>query len=659
VRPLSILFLLFLFSCAGIQPLGERDWKKHYSETFLETVEKVIELRENNLWEEAIELVMSQDEENLSSSEKAFRRNLIGVHFLNNQSFEKSILYFTQANSYEIEDLRLIATVHLNLANANFQLGLFEQSLKSLSNIDNTFLGDEGKKNYYLLNYEIATYIDDKDLQFSSLIGFTQNFGSSSKIDYEEAIKAFEILIKGKSIDEQISVADKFLIKINSLSLGYVLDIIEKSYFAGKTDTAKNLLQDLESLAWVQSDALEKITKFKQRLGAFSEVDPKAIGVVLPLSGKYKKFGVRILRGIHSAFDDTLSKDGFRLIIEDSKSSTTIGLQSINKLIKKYKVSSIIGGIEPSSSTVYFNELKKYQVIFFSLAKVIAPREIKSRFLIEVSGSVESEVRSVLKRMSSQFPSSKAAVVYPENELGESYLNTFWELAKVYGVNIVDAVSFDPTKKDLRDPIRDLLGLKYKRERKEELEILKEVYSLEKSVIRRVQKLKPLIDFDWAFIPSAPYSAAQIIPSFSYFDATEQILVGPSSWKSAVVKEVSRGKKGVNFNYNDSGKLSDGKFLGSYGYSPKLPETRGRSSIEFLEKLLDGKDLSRVSSREELFGLINRENEVNLSSDLKYLIIDGTWHLNFELGHFRGGRVFQGLRYVEKKVENNSEEKKK
>ena len=101
----------------------------------------------------------------------------------------------------------------------------------------------------------------------------------------------------------------------------------------------------------MQANASEDILKFKERVGAFSEVDPKTIGVILPLSGKYKKFGVRILRGIHLSFSDYLSDRGFRLIIEDSKSSRMIGLQAINKLIKKYKVAAIIGGIESDSAT--------------------------------------------------------------------------------------------------------------------------------------------------------------------------------------------------------------------------------------------------------------------------------------------------------------------
>lgn len=658
MKLLCALILFTLISCAGITPLGERDWKRHYSEEFLNLVERVIELREKNLWDEAIELVMSQDEETLSSTEKAFRRNLIGVHFLNNKNFEKSIFHFSQASAFEIDDFRLVATIYLNLANANFQLGLFEESLKSISQIDKSFLGPEGKKNYYLLNYEIATYVEDKDLQFSSLVGFVRHFEDSSVSEFEEILRAFEILIKTKGLDKQLEIADSFLENINSQSFKYLLNIVERVYFSGRVDSAKRLLSEMESSIWVKRNTLDQILRFKERVGAFSEVDPKAIGVVLPLTGKYKKFGIRILRGIHSVFSSSLASRGFRLIVEDSKSSRTIGIQSIKKLVKRHKVAAIIGGIESDSATSYFQEIKKFQVLFLSLAKVLTPAKEKNYLLVEIPGSIESEVRSVLIAMSSALPESKkAALVYPNDSIGKNYMNAFWELAPSYGVSVVDAVSFDPSEKDLREPIKDLLGLKYKRERKEELEILNEVYSLEKSVIRRVQKLKPLLDFDWVFVPSAPYNAAQIIPSFSYFDATGQILLGPSSWRSSVVKEVSRGKRGINFNL--SAKPPGGeaeKFQNRYGYLPKVPESRGISSVMFLEKLLGSGDLSDNNSREDYVKLLSSVDRISVSSST-YELINGSWNLVFELGHFRGGKLVSGLRYVEKKDELKQIEK--
>ena len=76
-----------------------------------------------------------------------------------------------------------------------------------------------------------------------------------------------------------------------------------------------------------------------------------------------------------------LAAKGFRLIVEDSKSSTVIGLNAVQKLINKHKVAAIIGGIESNSATSYFEEIRKYQVMFVSLAQVIVPRKIKILYL--------------------------------------------------------------------------------------------------------------------------------------------------------------------------------------------------------------------------------------------------------------------------------------
>ena len=71
------------------------------------------------------------DEELFSKEEKVFRRNLIGVHFLNNKNFEKSIFHFSQASVFRrLMTLRLTSTINLNLANANFQLGLLKNHLR-------------------------------------------------------------------------------------------------------------------------------------------------------------------------------------------------------------------------------------------------------------------------------------------------------------------------------------------------------------------------------------------------------------------------------------------------------------------------------------------------------------------------------------------------
>ena len=149
------------------------------------------------------------------------------------------------------------------------------------------------------------------------------------------------------------------------------------------------------------------------------------------------------------------------------------------------------------------------------------------------------------------------------------------------------------------------------------------------------------------FVPSAPYNAAQIIPSFSYFDATRTNITRLIFLKSAVVKEVSKGKRGVNFNLSKAlEKDQVEKFFNTYGYSPKLPEIRGIDSIRFLSKVLNGRELSGVNSREDYVSSLLVDDEIDLSSSV-FRLVDGVWNLDFELGHF-SSRVVSGLRFVEK-----------
>lgn len=649
------LLISILFSCAGITPLNSTSWKHHYSQDFLSFVEKISNLRKNEQWDSAIDLLMSVDEVSLSVTERAFRRNLIGVHYLKNKKYEKSIFHFTQAISSEVEDTKLISTLYLNLANANYQLGLYEESLRNLSKVNSLVLGKKGRKSYFELNYEMALYIEDQDLQFNSLVGYLNNLeeGAQSTVG-DEKIKAFNILIKMKSIDEQINTAYSLLNDLNEASLVQIVGIIERSYFSGGVGDSKKLMESLESKINGNEAFLEKLNSFKERVGAFSTVDGKAIGVVLPLSGKYKKFGVRILRGLQSSFNQELANRGFRLVVEDSKSSVVAGKYAIEKLIKKYKVSSIIAGIEPSSSTAYWELLSGRQVLYISLAKIISNNDVGRSLAFEVAGSIESEVRSALSEVSKDKEGSKAAVLYSNDLIGRRYLKTFWELAREYNVTMIDAISYDPKEKDLRSSVKDLLGLGYKRERIEELEILERVYSTEKSVIRRVQKLRPLINFDWVFVPSTPIQAAQIIPSFSYYDAPDQTIIGTTSWRSKVIKEVSRGKIGVNFNVQSSlmTETQVNSFEKEYGYRPKLPESRGISAAVVLAELFKDSDVSTVNNREDLRRIFDRSSTVKVG-DVSFNRLDDHWVKSLSLGHFRRGTVVKGVR-VAVKVEEKS-----
>ena len=169
------------------------------------------------------------------------------------------------------------------------------------------------------------------------------------------------------------------------------------------------------------------------------------------------------------------------------------------------------------------------------------------------------------------------------------------------------------------------MGLKFGRERQEEYDLLQEIYSLEKSrSIRRVQTLKPQIDFDWVFIPSLPKETLQIVPSFSYFDAFRLNIIGVPSWRSRALTRESRKLGSLYFIGDDVASRSTNyakSFVKEYKKRPRVVELRSYDALKIVSTLLDNKD---YQSRDQLDMDIRSKQKVSgLTGD--WTFSDGIW----------------------------------
>src|SRR5690606_22997952 len=168
----------------------------------------------------------------------------------------------------------------------------------------------------------------------------------------------------------------------------------------------------------------------------------------------------------------------------------------------------------------------------------------------------------------------RGAILYPQGDRGEAYLTEFWRRAGESNVTITGALSFKEKETDYREPVQKLLGLYFTRERQEELDLLSEVHALEKKKsIRRIQTLKPQIDFDWVFVPAYPDEALQLVPSFGYFDATGLNIIGTPSWRTQrLLQESSKFGKlyFVGDNVEQASQTFSETFVKRFNKAPKL-----------------------------------------------------------------------------------------
>lgn len=621
---LSLTFLLLLGSC-GVTMIKKGSRSDLYTENFITKLDAIKAKYRQGEGDVALKNLMEMPEEGLLPSEKAMRRNLIGVILFSKEDYEKAIFNFDLALSSSRLDDSLTAQIHLNLASSYYKLGYMQKAFTAVKMSDYTQLSKPEAKKHHKLRYKLAKDLErDREVIESLLLYLSDKKGITDlKNDpmYEHLLSGF---VKMKSRDK-VQLLEQFE-ESRSFVVGYLAYLeAEKNYYDGQKEEAKNYLEWIKKRYEDTDELIELVNNFYFRVENFAKMNQKSIGVILPLSGEKKDYGERALLGIDTGLSEINSQlpegEHFTLHIMDSEGSGAVGAYRVKDLIEKHSVGTIIGGLFSTEATKEYQEARKNGVLFISLAQIFLPKEEKDHLLLEIPGSIESQVARVFSDEMLQVFGKNAAILYPQSQRGEAYVSEFWRRAQQSGVSVTGINHYDKNQTDYRDPVRNLLGLQNTRARKEELDLLSEIHALEdRRTIRRIQTLKPVLDFDWIFIPAYPKEALQIIPSFTYFDAFNLKMVGGPSWRSRMLSRHSSKLGKLFFVGDDVRPVSKNfiqNFASKYKARPRLIEIRAYDSISILKNVFTEK---KFETRDEL--------DIHLRTQSEISGLTGSWYLD-------------------------------
>ncbi|PIK14125.1 ABC transporter substrate-binding protein [Halobacteriovorax sp. JY17] len=642
---ISTIILLALCSCSGISLLSGSDPSDLYTEKFMTFINAVKEDYKKGQSEIALKKLQAYQTETLLPTEKALRRNLIGVINFGEKNYEQGIYNFEMALSSSRLDKNLTAQIHLNLASSYYKMGYLDKAFSTLSITEFKNLEAAESKKYHKLNYNLANELDKPSNAMRSIIWYLSPIdtlsGLKSEVMYEKLMGSFFQLEENQKKRILQEFEDEPFLVVGYL--GYLE--AEKLYYKGKKDEAKDLLGWVEDRYKNFQEVSLLIANFQFRLDNFTKMNPHSIGVILPNSGDKVEFGKRALIGIDNGIRELNNKfEGkppFEIFVKDSEGSGVVGAYRVKELVEKNYVSVIIGGLFSSEATKEYLEARKHGVFFISLSQIYLPKEEKNHLLLEIPGSVESLIDNLFSEKMLAHFGKKAAVIYPDSERGRAYVDEFWRKARIHQVKVTDVKTYDKNKTDHRETIQKLLGLKYKREREEELAIMEDIHSLEKNhSTRRIQNLKPIIDFDWVFMPAFPNEALQIIPSFTYFDAFNLNIIGGPSWRSQALSRESY-KLGSLYFVGDDFSIKDKTFVNSfidrYKIKPRLIEMRAYDAFKVISSVLSD---NSPGTRDELEMLIrNKENFSGITGT--WVLNDGVWLKKMVPLKLRRGKIEQ------------------
>lgn len=620
-----LLLILFVVAACTHGPMTKTIDESQISAVARQKLAEARELIKANQAKAAIAKLSELNDNTISPIEKALKYNLKGVTLFNMGEVDKAILNFEVSEKYSPKGTQLYSQVQLNMASGHFKLNQFNELKDRLNKIDRKVLTEAENKKYAQLALAYANKVQNHQLIVSSslvLLGDMKTFADIQNSNLYTPMKdSFSKLSQGQKVDLLEEFDDS-----HNLAVAQLAQIeADERYLSGDKNGAKDVVAWLRS-EYSDNEEVKKFTdEFELRLENSARISISDIGLVLPLSGEKASFGQKALSGVDTGLKVLGLSENVRIHTKDTVDSPAQAAQAVLELIREEKVSFIIGGLFPESAKAEYLEARKYGVLYISLSQINLPKEEKNHHLIEVQGSIESQIETLLSDEMVKKFGPRIGVVFPDNEGGKAYVDEIWRKATQKNLQVTSVASFPKNTHDYRDTAQLFLGLKYPRERSEELKILDDVYSLEKSSIRRVQTLPPVLDFDWVFLATYPHEASQLIPTLGYYDANRIKVIGGPSWVSKSMVKEQKNLGTLYFVGDDPKDINQEmltKFQEIYGKPASLIEIIALDAMKLGAEALHAS--GEVSSRDEFDSRIKSHGSLKgLTTEWNFT--DGVW----------------------------------
>ncbi|HQP30369.1 MAG TPA: penicillin-binding protein activator [Deltaproteobacteria bacterium] len=303
----------------------------------------------------------------------------------------------------------------------------------------------------------------------------------------------------------------------------------------------------------------------------------KAIGVILPLSGKWKSVGHKMLKGVMLAsgvFGDGETSDVDYLIRDYGNDEAQIP-KIIDELDREGQVLAIIGPVGNSASDIACRHSRQKGIpsLIFSQAG-LTPSENTTCFGNFLT--VYTQTRTLLQT-ARDLRISRFAILYPTDQFGETITRSFEQLAPQFGVQVIRKTAYPPEKNDFKDVVQ---GLK-------------------------------TVPCEAVLIPDTAQKAAMIASYFPFYKISNVRLFGTNLWDTPeLVREGGRNVQDAIFVsgfYAGSSSAQirdfDSAFTAAFGSRPTIWEASAYDSAVILQNVLRNGARTRPAMRQGIASL--------------------------------------------------------
>ena len=334
----------------------------------------------------------------------------------------------------------------------------------------------------------------------------------------------------------------------------------------------------------VTADAQKLNDEIQSRLGLANF----KIGVILPLTGSFARFGEAALNGISCAiglFDpcnSPLSKA--QIVVKDTEGDPAIAAAVVKELVEKEKVSAILG---PLLSSEAAGAAAQAQALLVPMI-VLAPEEGVTNngdYIFQHSLLPENEMAGLMNQIS-KLEIKKFILIYPKNRYGEEYRDLF--LAGLQNGGLGKIIATAPYAPDIPDFIGIIGRLKIQ----------------SGDAVKKVG----------IFIPDSYKQVLQITQSLDNLEMVGPKLIGTSRWyHPQLLAEPSPSLEGALFDTpfyeaatRETTRQFSDDFYKAFGSTPAWLEAFGFDATHFILQAFTTKGSDKpLAIREGLLTLQN------------------------------------------------------
>jgi branched-chain amino acid transport system substrate-binding protein len=431
--------------------------------------------------------------------------------------------------------------------------------------------------------------------------------------------RALEIVDGGLSFKDAASlwskVSDDGALAALQPALAFKL---AKIYYHVRDFKRSEEMAQLVATRYASSPIAAQARDFLARLHDRFQVDPRAIGIALPLTGKYEQYGARALIAIKQAF---VNDNVYKLVVKDTQGDPTAASQAIEDLVMKDHVVGIIGTLFSNEAQSAALKAEELSVPLLTLSHREGLPEIGAN-IFRTALTVQAQAKALAAVAFDKLNMSRFALLYPRSSYGLDFVRTFWDEVDRRQGEIRAAETYEIDQTTFTEPVKRLVGRFYMYARQDFKDGILEIKAKKlppHKVAAEVEKLEkhlpPLVDFDAIIIPDSSRNIGLIAPALAFEDIVmerdpkelEKIkkatgnqkihpvtLLGASTWNSPqTVSSCERYCEGAIFVdafYPDSPDQKVRDFVTSFrdeaGIDPHLSEAQAYDTAGLLRAVL-------------------------------------------------------------------------